>query len=171
MLPIHWPFLTLTWAHFIALEAGKEGNTGSEAHTFLSHCLNYENNDLSQLHSFSFAPMHALLSCMTALSFACLNGTQCHNELKGLLILNLITLVCPSAAFTLIAFLWFSTFCFLINHLLIRALLFYTCPCHSSLKSCPFTKLLHRLNLFFLQSCSHDSWLQYLLSSHQCPLR
>lgn len=93
--------------------------------------------------------MQTLLSCMTALSFACLNGTQCHNELKGLLILNLITLLCPSAAFTLIAFLWFSTFCFLINHLLIRALLFYTCPCHSSLKRCPFTKLLHRLNLFF----------------------
>lgn len=81
--------------------------------------------------------MQTLLSCMTALSFACLNGTQCRNELKGLLILNLITLLCPSAAFTLITFLWFSTFCFLINHLLIRALLFYTCPCHSCLRVAP----------------------------------
>lgn len=74
---------------------------------------------------------------MTALSFACLNGTQCHNELKGLLILNLITLLCPSAAFTLITFLCFSTFCFLINDLLIRALLFYACPCHSRLRVAP----------------------------------
>lgn len=81
--------------------------------------------------------MQTLLSCMTALSFACLNGTQWRNELKGLLILNLITLLCPSAAFTLITFLCFSTFCFLINHLLIRALLFYTRPCHSRQRVAP----------------------------------
>lgn len=99
----------------------------------------------------------ALLSIMTASSFACLNGTQCRNELKGLLILNLITLLCPSAAFTLITFLWFSTFCFLINHLLIRALLFYTCPCHSCLRVAP------------VQSCSTDfiySFFRALLMTH-----
>lgn len=47
-----------------------------------------------------------------------LNGIRRRNELKGLVILNLITLLCSSAAFTLDAFLWRSTFRFLINHLL-----------------------------------------------------
>lgn len=50
----------------------------------------------------------------------------CFNELKGLLILNLITLFRPSRlqAFTLIVIYGSSTLCFLINHLVIDIILF-----------------------------------------------
>lgn len=57
----------------------------------------------------------------------------CFNELKGLLILNLITLLPPSKllAFTLVIY-GSSTLCFLINHLLIDIIL---CCAHSRVVS------------------------------------
>lgn len=61
----------------------------------------------------------------------------CFNELKGLLILNPITLPRPSRlpAFTLIVIYGSSTLCFLINHLVIESILFGTRPCHCYQKS------------------------------------
>lgn len=72
---------------------------------------------------------------------------SCFNELKRLLILNLITLLPPSRllAFTLIVIYRSSTLCFLINHLVIDIILFCTHLCPCSQKSCLFSELLYKV--------------------------
>ncbi len=81
----------------------------------------------------------------------------CFNELKGLLILNLITLFRPSRlpAFTLIVIYGSSTLCFLIKHLHINVIML---SLHSSLS------LIIQLGIgvvFILQYLSHSSlWLR-----------
>lgn len=65
------------------------------------------------------------------------------NELKGLLILNLITLLPPSMlpAFTLIVIYGSFTLRFLINHLVVDVGLFAARPCCCSQNSCLFGDL------------------------------
>jgi len=82
----------------------------------------------------------------------------CFNELKRLLILNLITLLPPSRllAFTLTAIYGSFTLCFLINHLVIHVILFRTWPCHSSQKSCLFSELQHTSLRCRSEFCFHN---------------
>lgn len=94
----------------------------------------------------------------------------CFNELKGLLILNLITLHPPSRllAFTLIVIYGSSTLCFLINHLVIDVILFCSCPCIMAAleQSCLFGGLVE--NAYHFRWRSVFTWLQCLLHNYLC---